>query len=66
MKKTLLAAIALAAISAPAFGMKHAEPTAEAKVAAACKDKKAGAKVTLEGKEVVCPKTEKKDPKKDK
>lgn len=64
MKKTLLALIALAFVSGPAFAMKHEAPKADDKLAAACKDKKAGTKVTVDGKEATCPKAEKKGEKK--
>ncbi|MFL6621422.1 MAG: hypothetical protein ACJ8J7_04655 [Sulfurifustaceae bacterium] len=64
MKKTLLSLMALvfvAGLSTSAFAMKHMGPNAD-KVAAACKDKKAGETVKVDGKDVKCP--EKKEGKK--
>lgn len=61
MKKILMSLFALAftaALAAPAFAMKH---EADEKVAAACKGKKAGDKVSVDGKDVACPEKKKKD-----
>jgi type II secretory pathway predicted ATPase ExeA len=55
MKKTLLTLIALAFVSGPAFAMKHEAPKADDKLAAACKDKKAGDTVKVDGKDAKCP-----------
>lgn len=56
MKKVLLSLIALSFLgSGVAFAMKHEGPAAE-KLAAACKDKKPGDKVTIDGKQMTCPK----------
>lgn len=66
MKKTLLSLIAVAfaaGISTSALAMKHEGPKDD-KLAAACKDKKAGDTVKVDGKDVKCPKAEKKDAKK--
>ena len=60
MKKTVLSLIVLAfaaGLSVPTFAMKH---EMDAKVAAACKDKKAGDKVMVDGKETKCPEAKKK------
>lgn len=56
MKKTMLSLIALAFVASTgaAFAMKHEGPAAE-KLAAACKDKKAGDTVSVDGKEMKCP-----------
>lgn len=65
MKKTLLSIIALAfaaSVSTAAFAMKHVGPAAD-KLAAACKDKKAGDMVKVDGKDAKCPEA-KKDAKK--
>jgi len=61
MKKILMSLIALAftaGIAAPAFAMKH---EADPKVAEACKGKKAGDTVSVDGKDVKCPEGKKKD-----
>lgn len=60
MKKALVAVIALVFVAGPAFAMKHEGP-ADDKLSAACKDKKPGTKVNVDGKEVACPKSEKKE-----
>ena len=50
---TLLAAtFAVATLTPVAFAAKH---TAEERLATACKDKKAGTEVTVDGKKVKCP-----------
>ena len=64
MKKTLMSLIVLAfaaGLSAPTFAMKH---EMDGKMAAACKDKKPGDKVMMDGKETKCPEA-KKDAKKE-
>lgn len=66
MKKTVLSLIALAfaaGVSTSALAMKHEGPKDD-KLAAACKDKKAGEMVKVDGKDVKCPKAEKKATKK--
>ncbi len=68
MKKTLLSIIALAfaaGVSTSALAMKHEGPKND-KLAAACKDKKPGETVNVDGKDVKCPKAkaEKKEAKK--
>lgn len=63
MKKILMSLMLLAftaGLSAPAFSMKH---EADEKVAAACKGKKAGDKVSVDGKDVTCPEKKKKEKK---
>lgn len=58
MKKLILSLIALSFLgTGAAFAMKHEGPAAE-KLAAACKDKKPGDKVTVDGKEMTCPKAD--------
>lgn len=64
MKKTLMSLIALvfaAGLTAPTFAMKH---EMDGKLAAACKGKKAGDTVKVDGKDAKCPEA-KKDTKKD-
>ena len=64
MKKTLMSIVALAfaaGLSAPTFAMKH---EMDGKLAAACKGKKAGDTVKVDGKDTKCPEA-KKDTKKD-
>ena len=54
MKKIVLSLVALAVVagvSAPVFAAKHESE----KVMAACKDKKPGEMVKVDGKEVKCP-----------
>ena len=64
MKKILLSLIALAFAAgvSTAFAAAHEKPKGDDKVATACKDKKAGDTVKVDGKDVKCP--EKKDAKK--
>lgn len=58
MKKLLLSLVALSFLGAgAAFAMKHEGPAAE-KLAAACKGKKPGDKVMVDGKEMTCPKAD--------
>ncbi|BAU50208.1 hypothetical protein SVA_3672 [Sulfurifustis variabilis] len=58
MKKLILGLVALSFLgTGAAFAMKHEGPAAE-KLAAACKGKKAGDKVKVDGKEMTCPKTD--------
>ena len=64
MKKTLMTVVALAfaaGLSAPTFAAKH---EMDGKLAAACKGKKAGDTVKVDGKDMKCPEA-KKDSKKD-
>jgi hypothetical protein len=64
MKKTLMTVVALAfaaGLSAPTFAAKH---EMDGKLAAACKGKKAGDAVKVDGKDMKCPEA-KKDSKKD-
>lgn len=63
MKKILLSIVALAFAAgvSTAFAAQHMKP-GDDKLAAACKDKKAGDTVKVDGKDVKCP--EKKDAKK--
>lgn len=64
MKKTLMTVVALAfaaGLSAPTFAAKH---EMDGKLAAACKGKKAGDTVKVDGKDAKCPEA-KKDSKKD-
>lgn len=64
MKKTILSLIAFSfALSTAAFAMKHEAPKADDKLAAACKGKKAGDSVKVDGKDAKCPEA-KKDAKK--
>lgn len=66
MKKTILGLIALAfaaGVSTSALAMKHDGPKDE-KLTAACKDKKAGDTVKVDGKDMKCPKAGKKGAKK--
>ena len=63
MKKTLLTLVAVAfvaAASGSAFAAKHNTE----KLMAACKDKKPGEMVKLDGKNVKCPKPKKEEMKK--
>lgn len=59
MKKTLMSLIVLAfaaGLSAPTFAMKpEMDGKADPKLAAACKDKKAGDAVKVDGKDTKCP-----------
>ena len=48
----LVAAFAVATLTPVAFAAKH---TMEERTATACKDKKAGTEVTVDGKKVKCP-----------
>lgn len=64
MKKTLMSLIALAfaaGLTAPTFAAKS---EADAKLAAACKDKKAGDTVKVDGKDMKCPEAKKDEKKK--
>jgi uncharacterized protein YxeA len=63
MKKILLSLVALAFAAgvSTAFAEKHMKP-GDDKLVAACKDKKAGDTVKVDGKDTKCP--EKKDAKK--
>lgn len=67
MKKSLitLMAVAFAFLFGAAQAAKHEAPKADP-VAAACKDKKAGAEVTVDGKKTMCPEPMKKEEKKKK
>ncbi|MFP5350661.1 MAG: hypothetical protein ACLGHO_12555 [Gammaproteobacteria bacterium] len=62
MKKTLMSLIALAfaaGLTAPTFAAKH-----EMDLAAACKGKKAGDAVKVDGKDMKCPEAKKDEKKK--
>lgn len=64
MKKTLMSLIALAfaaGLSAPTFAARH---EMDGKLAAACKDKKAGDTVKVDGKDMKCPEAKKDEKKK--
>jgi hypothetical protein len=62
MKKTLISLIALAFTAAIGSAVAAEAPKAEGndKVAAACKGKKAGETVKVDGKDVKCPEAKKK------
>lgn len=62
MKKILLTVVALAfaASSGVTFAAAHTGPKADDKVAAACKDKKPGDMVKVDGKDTKCPAKEEK------
>lgn len=57
MKKILLTVVALAfaASSGVTFAAAHTGPKADDKLAAACKDKKPGDTVKVDGKDAKCP-----------